>query len=183
MPTLRFIRSLLGLASAILIGAAPAGAAPVVIAGGALDPAYTQADVYLDTPPAPPVPAGPACAAARAYVELHQAGRYAEVADLFSDDAALLEPSRLDVRGKAGITRFYVDAIGRLKPDIVGVFYLGDATDCMVELAVRQMIDGKLRYRLASMDHFTVDASGKVIRMVAFQRPSKIGLAPPQLDK
>lgn len=171
------------LALAGLLWASAASAGQVVIAGGALDPAYTGADVYIDTPPPPKVPRGQACKMAKAYVDYHQAGRFADVPGLFAADAALLEPTRLNIRGKEAITKFYAKAIGSLKPDIAAVFYLGDATDCMVELAVRQMIDGKLRYRLASMDHFTVDATGKIIRMVAFQRMSNIGLKPPHIDQ
>ncbi|MET0241627.1 MAG: nuclear transport factor 2 family protein [Sphingobium sp.] len=173
-------------ALAIIAGltcAASVSAAPAVIAGGALDPAYSDADIYLGDPPTPKVPAGPACRAAKAYVDYHQAGHFAQVPSLFAPDAILMEPSRLNVRGTAGITQFYAKAIGALKPEIAAVIYLGDATDCMVELAVRQVIDGKPRWRLASMDHFTVDGSGRIIRMVAFQRPSKMGLKPPHMDK
>lgn len=166
-----------------LLCASAASAGPVVIAGGALDPAYTGADVYIDTPAPAKIPSGPACKAAKAYVDYHQAGRFAEVPSLFADDAALLEPTRLNIRGKEAITQFYAKAIGSLKPEIAAVFYLGDASDCMVELAVRQPIDGKPRYRLASMDHFTVDARGRIIRMIAFARPGNIGLRPPQMDK
>ncbi len=172
------------LALAGLLTSASVMAEPVVIAGGALDPAYSaQADVYLVPPPPARVPRGPACAAAKAYVDLHRAGRYAEVPNLFAADAALLEPTRQDIRGKEAITRFYANAIGAIKPDITAVFYVGDATDCMVELAIRQVIDGKPRYRLASMDHFTVDAPGKVVRMIAFARPSRIGITPPHPEK
>ncbi len=156
---------------------------PVVIAGGAIDPAHTEADVYIDTPDVPTIPPGPACKAAKTYVDYHQAGRYADISGLFADDGALLEPTRLNLRGKAAITQFYEQAIGKLKPDLAAVFYIGNATDCMVELSIRQIIDGRPRYRLASMDHFTVDKGGKVIRMIAFNRPSKIGLTPPRMSE
>jgi hypothetical protein len=33
-------------------------------------------------------------------------------------------------------------------------------------------IAGKPRYKLASVDHFTLNAAGEFIRMVAFARPS-----------
>ena len=172
---------LVGLAA--LFSTSDAIAAPVVIAGGALDPAYDDADIYIAMPPPPKVPAGRACKMAKTYVDYHQAGRFADVPSLFAPDAILLEPSRLKVRGMEGITQFYAKAIGSMKPEIAAVIYLGNASDCMVELAVRQMIDGKPRYRLASMDHFTVGASGKIIRMIAFQRPSKMGLTAPHMDK
>jgi hypothetical protein len=40
----------------------------------------------------------------------------------------------------------------------------------MMEVAARSEIDGALRYRLSAINHFTVDASGKVIRLISFQR-------------
>ena len=160
-----------------------ASAAPVTIAGGDLDPNQPRAAVYLATPPAASPSPGPACAVAKTYVDYIRAGRFADMASLFTPDAPLLEPTRQNVRGGAGIAHFYQTTIGAMRPDLIAVFYLGDRTDCMVELAVRTMIDGAPRYRLASVDHFTVDAAGKVVRMIAFPRPSDMGLKLPQPAK
>ena len=42
----------------------------MTIAGGTLDPAFPDADVYLEAPPSAPVPPGKACQLAAHYVEL-----------------------------------------------------------------------------------------------------------------
>lgn len=179
LARLSLARLLLAIAASTF--SALASAAPVTIAGGDLDPGQPRADVYLATPPSAQPPAGAACALAKTYVDYVRAGRFAEMAGLFTPDAALLEPTRQNVRGGAAIARFYQTTIGAMRPDLIAVFYLGDQTDCLVELAVRTMIDGAPRYRLASVDHFTVDSSGKAVRMVAFARPSDLGLKPPGL--
>src|SRR5687768_1314826 len=89
-----------GLAAAASAGAAPP---PMMIPGGALDARFKGAEVYLERPvPAKP-PAGRACAAAAAYVDHINAGRFREAANLFADDALLLEPMRTTYRGLAEI--------------------------------------------------------------------------------
>lgn len=176
---MKWRHALLHWAFAISALPAVASAAPVAIAGGDLDPSQSRADVYIATPAPATPPAGPACATAKTYVDYVRAGRFGDMATLFTPDAALLEPTRQNVRGGAAIADFYQHTIGAMRPELIAVFYLGDDTDCMVELAVRGVVDGAPRYHLASMDHFTVDASGKIIRMVAFVRPSDVGLRPP----
>ena len=147
-------------------------AAPVAIAGGELDPAITSANVYLDVPARASHVAGAACRATQKYVELVRDGRFTEVVDLFAENAVVLEPAGGVLRGHGEIGKFYTETIGRMKPVIIDVAYTGDDADCMVTLAVRVSIGGLPRYKLASVDHFTLDPAGKFSRMVAFARPS-----------
>jgi hypothetical protein len=145
--------------------------APVTIAGGELDPTITNADVYIGVPPRAGHFPGAACRATKSYVDLVRAGRFTEVVELFAENAVVLEPSGTTLRGHDEIGKFYTDTIGKMRPDIIDVAYTGDGTDCMVVLAVRINIAGQPRYKLASVDHFTLDAAGKFSRMVAFARP------------
>jgi hypothetical protein len=149
---------------------AAAGVA-MAIAGGALDPAYNQADVYLETPRSPPVPSGRACALAARYVALINGGDYLGAAALFADDATFLEPMRPSLKGRAQIDEFYMQTIGAMKPNVIAVAYTGGDRECMVALANRTLLDGKTRYHLASVDHFILRDDGKVDSMVAFARP------------
>lgn len=162
-------------ALAAIIATAPAHGAeiPVVVAGGELDPAFSGADVYLKDPKPATAPPGRACAAAREYVELVNAGRYANVAALFADDAVILEPMRATARGIGEIRHFYESRIGAMRPQVVAVAYVGNDRDCMVELAARRELQGRMRYTLVSVDHFTLGKGGKVARMVAFARPPR----------
>jgi hypothetical protein len=156
--------------AAPLAGTDTTYSAAVTIAGGELDPNVSGVDVYVGVPESASIPPGAACRVAKSYVDYIQAGRYCEVADLFADDAVILEPTRQHVRGRARIVEFCQTTIGKMKPELIAVSYLGNDTDCMVALAVRTNIAGELRYKLASVDHFTLNTAGKVTRMVAFVR-------------
>jgi hypothetical protein len=155
---------------AVLLLAAPG---PMTIPGGALDPAWPDADVYVEAPPAPPVPRGPACALAARYVRLINAGEYEQVVALYADDASFLEPMRPSLHGRAEIDAFYTRQIGGMKPHIRAIAYLGNARECMVELAREVMLDGKPRTVLVSVDHFVLGRDGRVTAMIAFARPAR----------
>lgn len=144
---------------------------PGIIPGGLLDPAFPNADVYLDEPADPAPPPGRACALARRYVDLVNAGKYAEVAALYADDATFLEPMRPNLHGRAQIDEFYTKRIGSMAPQVRAVKYFGDDEECMVELALHTEIGGRKRWVLVSMDHFILNAEGKVKSMTAFARP------------
>jgi hypothetical protein len=143
------------------------------IAGGALDPAFPDADVYLETPPSAPVPPGKACRLAAHYVALINAGDYLGAAALFADDATFLEPMRPSLKGREQIDGFYTKTIGAMKPHVIALAYTGGDRECMVALANRVELGGKPRYVLASVDHFILRDDGKVDSMVAFARPMR----------
>lgn len=143
----------------------------MIIPGGQLDPAFPGADIYRETPPAPRVPRGRACAVAARYVALVNAGKYLEVAALFADDATFLEPMRPTLHGRAEIDAFYTRRIGAMAPQVRAVSYFGNDRQCLVELALQIEIGGAKRWALVSMDHFILGADGKLASMIAFARP------------
>ena len=147
--------------------------APMIVAGGELDPAFPGADVYIGTPATPSVPPGRACALAQRYVALVNAGKYLEVAALFADDATFLEPMRPSLHGRAEIDAFYTKRIGAMAPQVMGVSYFGNDSECMVELALQTEIGGQKRWVLVSIDHFILGEHGKVKSMTAFARPPR----------
>lgn len=157
------------LASLLMIAAAP-----ITIAGGQIDPAFPDADIYLAPPPPGEVPPGRACRVAQRYLELVNSGDYHAIVDLFADDAAVLEPMRATARGRAEIDAFYSRTIGPMRPRIVGVSYSGDDKSCYLTNVREHEIAGQKRYALASVNHFLVNAKGKVVSMVAFSRPAPI---------
>lgn len=158
--------------AAFIIAASSVRSAPITIAGGELDPTITNANVYVAAPTSARVSPGVACRLTKSYVEQVRAGRFTEVVALFAEDAVVLEPAGGTLRGREEIAKFYTGTIGKMRPDIIDVAYTGNDTDCMVVLAVRVDIAGESRYKLASVDHFTLNAAGKFSRMVAFARPS-----------
>lgn len=141
--------------------------------GGPLDPAFPDADIFVGAPEPARVPPGRACAVARRYVDLINAGDYAGVAALYADDASLLEPMRPGLHGRAQIDEFYSRRIGGMKPRLVATSILGDDVECMIALALRVGIDGQERYALVSVDHFQLDAQGRILSMTAFARPPR----------
>ncbi|MCB2058982.1 MAG: nuclear transport factor 2 family protein [Novosphingobium sp.] len=148
--------------------------APMIIAGGELDPAYYQgADVYLATPRPPDVPPVRACKLAESYIALVNAGEYAAVAALYADNATFLEPMRKTLRGREEIEAFYTGQIGSMKPILAAVSYLGNDRECMVEIALQTEIGGEPRFVLVSIDHFILGADGKIVSMTAFGRPPR----------
>jgi hypothetical protein len=58
----------------------------------ALDPAYPDAEIDLDEPRVQTLPGGAACGVGERYVDLVNAQRYTELADLYAEDAMFLEP-------------------------------------------------------------------------------------------
>lgn len=160
--------------AAILVAATAATSPqPTPIPGGKLDPRFPGAEIYLTPPMRAKPPAGKACKVAERYVDLVNAGRYNDVAALFAADALLLEPMRSTARGSLEINDFYAHRIGAMRPEVVPVAYAGDNRDCMVELATKIDLSGERRFALVSIDHFTLDAHGKVLHMIAFARPAR----------
>ncbi|CAN7661762.1 nuclear transport factor 2 family protein [Phenylobacterium sp. LjRoot225] len=147
--------------------------AQVVVAGGALDSGISGIDVYLGQPVSAEAPAGRACQAAKAYVALVNAGRYADIPELFEAEAIMADPGGPIHRGRSEIRGFFEGPIRNMRPEVVAVAYVGDDADCMVELANRKPVNGRLRWVLASVDHFTLAPSGKISRMVAFARMTR----------
>jgi hypothetical protein len=140
--------------------------------GGVVDAALAdRLDAYVGTPaqaqPKPPY------ASALKYIELCQAGRYVELATLFTDDAIIFPPvRRKPARGRAEIEAFYRDVVGKFAPKVIGVSIVGDGPECFMELALAIEVDGKPRHTLSSIDHFTVAPDGRFSRMIVYVRPS-----------
>jgi hypothetical protein len=168
-------KAAIALAAAMLL--APTGAMaiepPMLVSGGQLDSAFPGADVYIGTPSSPAVPATPACAVAERYVALINAGKYAEVAALYADTAAFLEPMRPTLRGRAEIDAFYTSRIGAMAPKIAATSYLGNDAECVVALALQTAIAGQQRWVMVSVDHFIIGADGKIASMTAYARPTR----------
>ena len=78
-----------------LLAAAPSSADGERLApGGALDPAYPNAEIDLDEPRVQTLPGGAACGVGERYVDLVNARRYAEFDDLQAEDVMFLESAQ-----------------------------------------------------------------------------------------
>lgn len=173
---MRYLSGILAAFAALVL--APVAAAQP-LPGGELDATVNGAEVYADTPRAADPPPGPACRAARAYVDNVYAGRFDDIVSLFADDAHIFWPTRQDdgvtyavhvMHGREEIGAFYGQVISQYRPNAIPVMLLGNDTDCMMEVAAQMPVEGSMRYRIAAINHFTVDESGKIIRLISMQR-------------
>jgi len=158
---------------AVAMTQARAASPNVTIPGGVLDGSIAGVDVYVGVPNEAAAPPGKACQAVKRYVDLVNAGQFAKVADLFQENAALLEPTGHTALGRDQIRAFYEKTIGQMRPQVVAVAFVGDDTDCMVELATKRKVNNELRYVLVSVDHFKMGADGRISSMIAFVRPPR----------
>jgi hypothetical protein len=156
--------------AAIAALATPAAAGPPLLApGGTLDPSLRPRDVYLGTPVAAVPDRATACRVAERYIQLIDGGRFADLPSLFAEDAQIFSPTQEIAVGRKALGAFYA-GVGKLKPHIIPVAYVGTKSECLVEFAIRARIDGKPRYVLAVIDHFTLNKAGLATRMIAFGR-------------
>jgi hypothetical protein len=143
--------------------------------GGAIDPAFADGiDVFVATPRA--ASGAPAWRQAQKYIELVQARDFAGLPDLFTDDAIIFPPlRRRPLVGRAEIVDFYTNTVAKVTPHVIAVSIFGEGRECFMELATQFEVDGRPRYLLTTIDHFTIADDGRFSRMVVYVRPASPG--------
>jgi hypothetical protein len=143
---------------------------PVPLPGGVLDPGCRPRDVYVETPAAAGHDGSPAAKVAQHYVDLVNARRYDEISSMFADDGVSLPPSQQVVQGRAALDEFYPQ-IAQVGPKLIAVGYTSAGSDCFIEMAAEEDVDGERRYVLVAVNHFTVNDQGLATRMITYARP------------
>lgn len=118
--------------------------------------------------PRPPVSAGP-CGPPHEYIRLISAGQYDSVGGLFSGDAVYMGPDGKTRHGSKAVGAFYSEFLPKLKPMLMASIYMQQGNECMMELENKDSKTGE--YMAAAVDHFTVNADGKISKFVVFLRP------------
>lgn len=136
--------------------------------------AYPTGDVFDAPPPAADARGKPACAPAQRYLDLTAAGRYDQLGSLFADDAVFVTPIGKVLHGAAEINAFYKNFLPTLKPRNVPISFIADGNECVMELVTATNADNYAKYRLAAIDHFTVNKEGKIRHMVVYLRPHSV---------
>lgn len=149
------------------------GAIALLCAQVALAAPVITSDFFTSKPPAATVH-GKSCEVAQRYVDIINAGKYGELKTLFADDAVFLTPVGKVLRGAQEIGAFYTSMIGSLQPDIVAVSFISDGPACVMELVARTNNDTDKGYQLSAIDHFTVNAEGKIANMIVYVRPHRL---------
>ena len=124
---------------------------------------------------------GDACDVGRRYIDLVSKREWAAVAKLFAPDAVVHAPTGKVYRGADEITRFYTVEAAQLTNLVVEPRgFVGSKSECYFEIWARSTKDAEGVYVLDpkgelvrnAIDHFTLDAEGRVIEMVAHSAPT-----------
>ena len=135
---------------------------------------HPSGDLFDSPPPAASAHDKPACQPAQKYIELTAAGHYDQLGSLFSDTAIFVTPTGKVLHGSKAIGAFYMGFLPTLKPKNVPISFIADGSECVMELVTATNMDNYAKYRLAAIDHFTIDKNGKIMHMVVYLRPQSI---------
>ena len=141
---------------------------------------YPRGDVFDAPPPAASTRGKRACKPAQRYIDLTAAGQYDQLGSLFADDAVFVTPIGTVLHGAAEIGEFYKTFLPKLKPRNVPITFIADGNECVMALVTATNLDNYAKYRLAAIDHFTVNRQGKIRHMVVYLRPHSLQPQPQQ---
>lgn len=135
---------------------------------------HPRGDVFDAAPPAATTRGKRACKPAQRYVDLIAAERYDQLGTLFADDAVFVTPIGTVLHGPAEIGDFYKAFLPTIKPRNVPITFIADGDECVMALVTATNLDNYAKYRLAAIDHFTVNKEGKIRHMVVYLRPQSL---------
>src|SRR5262249_18506066 len=113
--------------------------------------------------------AASACGPPREYVKLINDGKYDSVGNLFADNAVYMGPDGKTRHGSKDIGDFYASFLQRLKPQLRASKFFEQGNECMMELENKSNRTGE--FTPIAVDHFTVDAAGKISSFIVYLRP------------
>lgn len=127
---------------------------------------------------------GRACTTAKKYIELLQMGDFEGVGKLWAKDSVFNTPLGTQLRGQAAIADYYKTRIAAAKLILRGQNYIGNDSECYLEIWHRSSpnADGKYvtdpngEFHRGAADHFFVDPQGLVVEMVAYPAPTALPL-------
>lgn len=139
---------------------------------------HPTGDIFDTAPPAASTRGKRACQPAQKYIDLTAAGHYDQLGSLFSDDATFVTPTGSVLHGPKAIGDFYMSFLPTIKPRNVPISFIADGDECVMELVTATNMDNYAKYRLAAIDHFTIDKRGKIRHMVVYLRPQSLQTKP-----
>jgi hypothetical protein len=155
---------------------AAALALPAIV--GADEPVWPDSTLFSAPPARAAARAGSPCAVAERYVTLVGEDRAPEVVGLFADNGAVFSSLPRYLIGKAAIATQYANVHNK---GAIPVSYLESARECAVTIAAvlnPKDAGGARLYGIISMNHFKLDAKGKIERLIIYVRPDAIARMP-----
>jgi hypothetical protein len=116
------------------------------------------------------------CKTAEIYVSRIDAGRGSEIGELFAEDGVFLPPNASvsdTLKGREAINAWFSEHAKAVK-QAIPLSFIDAGPECFMEIAgmLSNNQDGQLH--LTAIDHFTMNAEGKIIRAVYYFRPDTI---------
>ncbi len=136
--------------------------------------------IILGIFPAAAADTGTACAVGKKYIEAVQRKDFDTVVSLFAADAEFSTPTGPVLHG-AEIGKFYKTTVASTQNLIVRAqSFVGSGAECYFEIWTKSkknadgiwVPDADGEFIRGAIDHFTLDANGKVTRLVAFPAPT-----------
>jgi hypothetical protein len=142
------------------------------------EPVWPESTVYRAAPAKATARPGSACAVAERYVSLIAEDRAPDVVELFAENGAVFSSLPRYLIGKAAIAAQYANVHNK---GAIPVRFLEAPRECAVTIAAlieAKEAGGARRYGIISMNHFMLDASGKIERLIIYVRPDAIARMP-----
>ena len=168
----------LGLASTTFCGAEVSQVSKHLKGTRVPETLLAQASEASPSTTAEPAPSSP-CHVPREYIRRINSGEYDKVGGLFSDDAVYMGPDGKTHHGAKEIGAFYSRMLSRLRPKIMGLSFLENGNECIMELGegdssggnnVRIWPTGSVPHPTA-IDIFTINSQGKASKFLVYLRP------------
>jgi hypothetical protein len=104
---------------------------------------------------------------AETYMARINRGEFHRLGELWADDGLFLAPTGELITGAAAVSAFYQGFLPTVQAQLTPLSWTSEGDRCVMEFEARRP-DGSVR---RVVDHFTVNAAGKVTRMAVYTGP------------
>jgi hypothetical protein len=142
------------------------------------EPVWPGSTVFSEPPAKAVARRGSSCAVAERYVTLIAEDRAPDVVELFAENGSVFSSLPRYLIGKPAIAAQYANVHNK---GAIPVSYLESPRECAVTIAAlieAREAGGARRYGIISMNHFMLDSSGKIERLIIYVRPDAIARMP-----
>ncbi len=142
------------------------------------EPTWPNSTVFMETPAKAEARRGTSCEVAESYVTRISEDRAPDVVELFAEDGSVFSSLPRYLIGREAIAKQYASVHNK---GAVPVSYLETGSECAVTIAAlleSKETGGARRYGIISMNHFKLNAAGKIERLIIYVRPDALARMP-----
>ncbi len=151
-------------------------AAPAAAETG--EPTWPNSTLFENPPAKAAARPGSSCEVAERYVTRISEDRAPDVVELFAEDGSVFSSLPRYLIGREAIARQYANVHNK---GAIPVSYLETGKECAVTIAAlleSKELGGARRYGIISMNHFKLNAAGKIERLIIYVRPDALARMP-----